>query len=78
MEELSKIAALDLVSQGGLNDLSDLLVVEREELRVLADAVDIQRLQKAHMTRIIGQIDLQTELLKRERGNVEIRRYWRA
>ena len=63
LEEFAEIAALDLVLQGALDDLSDLLVVEREELGVLADSVDVERLEKAHVTGIFREIDLQSELL---------------
>ena len=63
LEEFPEIAALDLVLQGALDDLSDLLVVEREELGVLADSVDVERLEKAHVTGIFREIDLQSELL---------------
>lgn len=63
LEEFPEVAALDLVLQRALNDLSDLLVVEREELGVLADSVDVERLQKAHVAGIFREVDLQSELL---------------
>ena len=63
LEEFPEIAALDLVLQRALDDLSDLLVVEREELGVLADSVDVERLEKAHVAGIFREVDLQSELL---------------